>query len=224
MWGSLCSGTNTTERIGSSNGPGPWPPMDWPEQQQVHSATNAKTMTFDRCHVFFCPDLVTSIKKPCSLHQCPWAIRCFKGEERSWWWDADVGGNVMFKGNGHTAFASGVGHGYVSSICICLHAWNEEIDVFCPIGSCTSCDSGGTGHMCIWVKFWVNQKFTEPQQHQKVTHARVKTAMLKAFVRYRWHQRALRCSIVTGSLLAWWEEWGANLAAPCLMCKKKNKR
>ena len=52
------------------------------------------------------------------------------------------------------------------------------------------------------------------QQDQNAMHASVKTAVSKALVRSRWQWRALRWSMVTGSLLAWWDDDGTTLAAP----------
>src|SRR5882724_3292486 len=55
------------------------------------------------------------------------------------------------------------------------------------------------------------------QQHQKAMHAMTNTVMSNVFMRLRWCQRALMCSIVTGSLLAWWECWDTILGVPWLM-------
>ena len=52
------------------------------------------------------------------------------------------------------------------------------------------------------------------QQHQNATQARANTAISNEFVRLRCRLRAIKCSIVTGSLLARLEDWGATLDAP----------
>jgi len=52
------------------------------------------------------------------------------------------------------------------------------------------------------------------QQHQNMMQATVNTAISKAFVWSRQRCSALRCSIVTGSLLGLWEDLRASLAAP----------
>ena len=52
------------------------------------------------------------------------------------------------------------------------------------------------------------------KQHQNAMLARAKTAMSNEFMRSRCWLSAAKCSIVTGSLLAWLEDWGTTLDAP----------
>jgi len=52
------------------------------------------------------------------------------------------------------------------------------------------------------------------QQHQNAMQARAKMTMSNELVRLRCWLSAVKCSIVTGSLLAWLEDWGATLDEP----------
>jgi len=69
---------------------------------------------------------------------------------------------------------------------------NREVDIFSAVGSDASHDRSGTATCATGLNLESIRSSPSLQQTQKATHAKVKTAMSKAFMRSRWRWRALR--------------------------------